>query len=59
MRVTIMEKYKNVEWSLMKVGKVVKKMLKEIDKDENVVYNIWKDNKIVAVMISYKKYKHE
>lgn len=54
-----MEKYKNVEWSLMKVGKVVKKMLKEIDKDENVVYNIWKDNKIVAVMISYKKYKHE
>ncbi len=54
-----MEINKHIEHTLIPFGKVLEKILDEIEENENIVYNIWKDNKIIAKLISYKKYEEK
>lgn len=51
-----MEIIKHVDWELLKIKKVLKTILKDIDNDDDVVYNIWKHNKIIAKIVSYRKH---
>jgi len=46
---------KHIECSLLSANGVLGQILDDIIKDKNVVYNVWKDNKIVAKIIAYEK----
>ena len=48
-----MTNIKHVEFSLLSVDNVLETIIDELESDKNIVYKIWKDNKIVAVLVPY------
>lgn len=51
-----MELIKHIDWKFLKVKKVLKIILDDLEEHDECVYMIWKNNKIVAKMVSYRKY---
>lgn len=47
------KKIKNIEYTLLGYEMVMDIILGEFEEDKNVIYNIWQDNQIVAVLIPY------
>lgn len=44
---------KNIEYTLLGYEMVMEIILGEFEEDKNIIYNIWKDNEIIAVLIPY------
>jgi len=46
---------KHIEWKFLKVKKVIKTILKDLEEHDDCVYMVWKNNRIVAKMVPYRE----
>lgn len=46
---------KHIDWKFLKIKKVLKVILDDLEEHDDCVYIIWKNNEVIAKMIPYQK----